>query len=1126
MTWPGRYVYVCAIEGVDTLLTNATDASAVVTAWGGTDWTSATPGLFVDLDQQQTGHPWEPFQGGGKLTLSIADNNIGILTHRTAGGAETELTVSLDQDDTTITVQDTSQFVSSGVAHIGTECIAYAGKTSTMLTGCTRGKFSPFGTGTGSSRYAHNHRIGIVGGYSPSIAPKVTQYPRTWIGRWVGLWVHGYDSDGALQTKAQAQRVFAGRLVEVRDDADLLSTVLVAEHVLTDLKDATIAREMFAGEIADGIYLPSYNSSVKFTFRDFNGASWRNANALVVVPSGATGANQLNEGFYSHEELFGVLTSWFASERQANRLWGTYQIYIAPEPNVDGATRTKIRWKIAGITNVRFEFEMRKVVAMFLGFHDIADPQGALGGVTIKDSGDPGDQEFRVGDHPPLRAWVSNGLSTAFLRVQNVSGRFQDQKTSLPASCAIPPSATGEWGIFRFNDETLIRAKFIDNLDGTYNLSSVEVVLEEVQGPYSSPPLGTYAKTIEDLTPTTVKQVFIFEMRTDAFLNRLVYSGGTTNYNHGTYDNLPYGCGLSYPGELFGTTWETSIANMPGADKLIAPIIDKPIKVSTLIGSDLLLRHLFPVWKSGGLRMATWQTPTLSLAIASLTEDNKAEPSGRNVNHRSPTLLSDRWAKNIIKIEFNRDGIGGEFTGTINIEDRTAIDDIGDRGEPFTIEARNTYTQFAQTGAGIEDIVPNVFIPAVQLFTKPVRTLRRSIDLTLWDLAPGDIISVSDSFARDPTTGIRRLSSRPGIVVSHKYNPGGATPGGTTAPIVGEVELMFIETNRIYAYSPSALIDHTATVGSFAAGYDDTNRGIRTVPNAYSEASEPIDAANFAADDGIIIHEIDPANPALALSWFTAISYVDETDIYFYDQLVGFDASKRYRVIPAQWSWVQGSQQDKAFQADDADGLVENGAQAYQFGLVTSTVNATVTQHTDLPERHVDLTYGDGKPYDVGSIVGFSRLVENLIDHKTAIQSPYLSNTVMSNTTSPVEGVTWKLVMMAPVYMSAGLLSNTLVRYLKLAPWFRSSTGTSASVRVSLCATPPVANAVFDIDRGTYFGDATWSTSSTTWSKPAAASIACNLKDGVGIAWLLVECTYGCETRGVAECTEQERFEV
>src|SRR5690606_23734599 len=153
--------------------------------------------------------------------------------------AETELVTGVDRDDTTIVVQDTTAFASSGTIHIGTEAMSYDSKTSTTFT-VTRGVYSPFGcdaSGSGT-RYAHNHRVGYPD-YAPPIAPKVTQHPREWVGRWVGLWRHGW-SGSTMQTKAEAQLVFAGRIAEVRDDPATLSTVIVIDHALTSLKESTI----------------------------------------------------------------------------------------------------------------------------------------------------------------------------------------------------------------------------------------------------------------------------------------------------------------------------------------------------------------------------------------------------------------------------------------------------------------------------------------------------------------------------------------------------------------------------------------------------------------------------------------------------------------------------------------------------------------------------------------------------------------------------------------------------------------------------------------------------------------------------------------------------------------------
>lgn len=53
--------------------------------------------------------------------------------------AVTALDGAIDDDDVTITVDSTSGFLGADVITIGDEYVAYAGKTDTEFTGCTRG---------------------------------------------------------------------------------------------------------------------------------------------------------------------------------------------------------------------------------------------------------------------------------------------------------------------------------------------------------------------------------------------------------------------------------------------------------------------------------------------------------------------------------------------------------------------------------------------------------------------------------------------------------------------------------------------------------------------------------------------------------------------------------------------------------------------------------------------------------------------------------------------------------------------------------------------------------------------------------------------------------------------------
>ena len=68
--------------------------------------------------------------------------------------AVTRLDSSISESDVTVTVDETTNFPSSGYIYIGTELIAYTGKTSTTFTGCARGYTDPQ---TGKSTEAASH---------------------------------------------------------------------------------------------------------------------------------------------------------------------------------------------------------------------------------------------------------------------------------------------------------------------------------------------------------------------------------------------------------------------------------------------------------------------------------------------------------------------------------------------------------------------------------------------------------------------------------------------------------------------------------------------------------------------------------------------------------------------------------------------------------------------------------------------------------------------------------------------------------------------------------------------------------------------------------------------------------
>lgn len=88
------------------------------------------------------------------------------------------LTADLSSSATSMTVDSTADFASSGVIHIGTEAIAYSGKTATAFTGLTRGTWGTIAqkhvVPTGEGRYY----------------PEVTDIPRAMRGRRAYLYIY------------------------------------------------------------------------------------------------------------------------------------------------------------------------------------------------------------------------------------------------------------------------------------------------------------------------------------------------------------------------------------------------------------------------------------------------------------------------------------------------------------------------------------------------------------------------------------------------------------------------------------------------------------------------------------------------------------------------------------------------------------------------------------------------------------------------------------------------------------------------------------------------------------------------------------------------------------------------
>ena len=1106
-------VYTVAIEGFEYILTNGNTA-AVATAYAANpDWTTAIGGLFVELNNSQSFNPWAPLGGGGTCAIRVlpdANDYLGIQIGRTAGGWQTELTSTASRTDATIYVTDTTNAAASGTFWIGNECIAYTGKTATSFTGCTRGKYSPFASGVfDTNRWADRHRIVTTAQFSATNRTTVSQYRRTWKGAWVAVREHVVTA-GVVDPLAGSQVVFAGQIADVVDDPSTGCAVIQLKHVLDIVRETTLLRDQYRARIHRGVYMYRDETITAFD-RDSVGAAVGML-PLTVMQSGAAGAYQINEGMYTAEEIVDKINLFLATEYAAGHLKGQHVLTVTGVLG-DQKIRHAHTFPASSGSNYSYLFTTPERLAKFLG-----GPSSPPGSVTVPvysyaSSGSTAATDFLPGSIPAVA--ISETIKQT-IPVTDESGAFFDNSDYLPASFAQYDDGTNAVGLFLLDGKQIVAGRI-----SAGSLVDARLVVESTFS-ITSPPSQQWASGVE------IVQIAVVGVKRSTLMKDLFLSTGDAGYNDATYDPLAYGLGLNIPATLLGTTFKTSCDAVVGADSDAAMWLTKPMKLIDVIEGDLILSGMHLIFRNGVMSFDQWKTPDATHATVALTEANKASPAGTDMQERSSTLLDSSWARPIVKIEFDYDPIADKFAQPLTLEDADAVDSIG--GSTVTIHARN-FGQGQSAADAMTAAIPEFFARWLPMMSRPIIRITRSIDPRFYEgHAPGEIAIVTDAFARDPATGLRGVSARPGMVLSHRYNPGGEVPGGggrsSVTPPQGEVELLVLADNRGTIWSPAAEVDETMSTGGYSAGYNSGTLALRVYDSKHSEAAEPVDAANFATGDKIRIVEVDPVGAPD--TWSRTVASVSGSDIILTAALAApaWSATKRYRITSDVYTTAVGLQQADAYQADDADGLIQ-GSPAYLYGLAGPGIAFTSMAHTELAELEVPASIassGDGVAYDTGYHRAIAATINNFMDHKSAQQGSALTTSALVYASAGAPD--WVLVETKKRFFGVGSL-GIVRRLLAVAPWLRSTAGTS-SVRVTLSATRPrrKASATGEYDDVVFsapYSQATFTSSSATWATATEDYLDLRYLDAQGCCYISIECKATAQTRGLALCIVRER---
>lgn len=1069
----GQFGFALLIEGYPYVITDAATTSAVVTAYAASSWSQALPGLKVVGSIKQSIEPFKNDLDVPTMTFHVMDCDGNDTFAKAIWKSKPSVQTRLDavfnpatNGSGTVTVKDTTNFGASGTFYLGTRTVSYSSKTGTTFTVASAGAntYSPF-TADGSNHYALPTKVAAGQNWDVAAPPRASDVPQTWHGKKVALYVHRI-LDGVWDTVAQAHLEFAGSIAEIEDGEGI--TVLTCHDLRRQIEEAVLHSHQFTGYIKEGIYL---RAGDRIRCREHPGGSATVASGeFTVVASGAVGTSQVNAGYYDYDAFLLELGEWGAGGGSVAGDWAFYTKVT------DQGVRTRIRAKFATTAARSISFESNSAhILEFMGFseYEADDDDSDTDWLAVKSPARYKDVAFINSQGPPYRAKVvQHGRAADGVRDLRsltiefdapADGDWFNHSNYLPVG--VQGTTDGEnWSYILIGEKQLAVAEYSSAtklinahpMVGYGEIYGVDERMDSVGVTYDDPADSRI----------TVRQVVYLVGKFSSLIPKLFAStGGTSGVNHATHDVLPWGAGV--PWSLLGTTFTTSCEDLETAEQTdtIAIRLDRPTRLKDVLLPEMALRFAFLVFQGGYYQFVSPETPSAVTADYTLDETNKAVGPGEMVPMSRSSWTKD-YLHNVVKIAYERTA-SGKFSRHLAVRDTVSISIHGET-EAITVEAVNSVSDRGSvSGSTVEALAANLSTRVFPMFGRPVKLITRSIAPTLYQMAPGDTVALSDGLVRDPTTGARGISGRAGVVLSTSHDYG--HEGGR---LQGEATILLTDEDRTFTLSPAAEIDTTYTSGLYTNGYDSTNKRLKLKDNSFSKSStDSIDASNFDSGDLVRIVELDPANPSSIDAWSRTLDGVDTSTGYL--QMTATlsspaysGATKKFVVIPQSYTSVQTSQKLHAFQADDADALIQDTIEPNSYG--TRKVRTyTASASTALPALLADESYGDGKPLTPFQLQYLVRMANNLVSYKTA---PYFGGVIGLNAgtaTHITTATSYRLVAMFPAYIGGAAMTGRK-RYLSIAPVMRSSSaGSAAYLKVVSSAHPPTGRSYDDFS---YYG--------------------------------------------------------
>lgn len=743
---------VFLVEGTEVAYTNHPTPATIKALWSATGHGAMSAswkgGLVVDGSIKTKISPYDPKVEAETLTIKChdVDDSLLALTQREvyAAGNRTSLRSAIDADDTSIPVQRTTGFASSGAVYIGHERLTYTSVTgggSPTFNTATRGTLALFDRSSGGD-FAYSHGVGtdIIDGSS---AAEVTDYPRIWLNRRCGLYLMHKEgttwSDGAAPLL-----LWAGRIKSISEDGT--GWISFTTTNIIEALDTAVFSNQFEADLLPGIFIPRPGVMKVYGIEVDASPTDRDSGRATVTAAGISTHHAVAS------EIDEQLSTWDGA--------GTVLF----------ATGWSLRLQSIDGVGPRYQFKAKsanlyvlKVLMSAHLWHVLGWPQeagttewdGVLMAEYDMDYDTTTDTYVLTAPGPPLLAYAEIGTGST-LQYTNGKGTWVTQ-SNVPGPFDVGGGSTTN-GFAAIGGQVFAVAHSAGILGITHaNLGPMNGPLGGAVHEYG-PKIVIAIPDDAGNVPVRVRQVFVEQGDVATITLRLLLSTGTSAYNDATYDvHTASGFGVGMPYSLVDVN---SFKGLQG--RIHTLILDKPRRFSDLLQRILEVGGGYLVWRRGKIAVARPGEPAFGLGTYSLNESNKARPEKDTYVRGADSVI------NQVKIKYNRT-VDGSYRGDFTVRALRSISDFGER-RAVTIEADGVYDGMLGVPSGLDEAIATA-AAALSYFSRPLCVVTRSYDFSLMGMASGDTANLTSEYVPDPTTGTRGVTTWPCWLLSTEWDP-------------------------------------------------------------------------------------------------------------------------------------------------------------------------------------------------------------------------------------------------------------------------------------------------------------------------------------------------------------------